>query len=153
MAVHRKSTLLFGATAAVGSTLLLAWWWLDPFGDVQPPVQIETAAIPEAEQIARVAEMHDAWSVVSTHIEALQRRSNDLSKRLVTLEQMPAPHIRITALDSLGVPEKLLDPGPSAFRIRQQSQRTPSGVSRRALEAYTRETGIDPARIEAVMSE
>lgn len=84
-------------------------------------------------------------------VERLRAESGRLHARIAALDPIRAPTALSLQSNEIIDRRELLDPGPSSFEAARREQRTPSGLSPRALDAYTRETGIDPRRIEALM--
>ena len=146
-----RAVFLGAGLSAVALLLVAGIWYLQNLqGGAEPDA---TQTITEEAQNER----NKAFTVVNTitvkKIETLEVRADVLSAKIVALDPLRAPSTKPLLANRVSETRERFDPGPSAYEVSKQDRRTSSGISSRALQAYSQETGISASRIEALMQQ
>ncbi len=121
--------------------------------DADGPAAKSSASPPVSEQDQQVRQQafEVTSAVVVEGIRRLDAASRRLDSRIADLEVAQGVTRLLSPEPGLEIGVSRLDPGPSPSEMSRRTNRTVSGVSVRALNAYTRETGFDPAEVESLM--
>ncbi len=121
--------------------------------DADGPAAKSSASPPVSEQDQQVRQQafEVTSAVVVEGIRRLDAASRRLDSRIADLEVAQGVTRLLSPEPGLEIGVSRLDPGPSPAEMSRRTNRTVSGVSVRALDAYTRETGFDPAEVESLM--
>lgn len=142
------------AIAATGLSLVtllfigFIWRLQPPSPDAFEPVAGELSKAVQAQKNDALVVLQEANV---RRMQTITRSAATLAREIRALDPVRAPSTDALRARTLPTARERFDPGPSAYERSRLESRTPSGVSSRALQAYTRETGISASQVEALM--